>query len=149
MIVGAARNKPITSTVRDQWTYLFQQCLLLRARLARIPELLPWFSIASQRSSRRTSDPVNQLWDLFAFGVPLCLIFNLLAPPKDAIEIDLDPGNFDVDDIKTHELAISLFVTKLRAAGKTVEFTEIDLRNRHIDGLFKVRDWDNLRCNWI
>jgi len=74
-------NNTLLNKSASQSTSLYQQCSSLRARLMRIHNFPDFFAIASPPESRHSTDPVTQLWDCFALGIPLCYIFNLLPPP--------------------------------------------------------------------
>lgn len=69
-------NKQASST-----TGIYQQSVLLRSRLARIPDFAPFLEF-SQSGPRASLDVVSQLWQTFAFGIPLCALFNLLGDSK-------------------------------------------------------------------
>jgi len=69
-------NKQASST-----TGIYQQSVLLRSRLARIPDFAPFLAF-SQSGPRASLDVVSQLWQTFSFGVPLCALFNLLGNSK-------------------------------------------------------------------
>ena len=72
-------NNTLLNKAASQSTSLYQQCSSLRTRLMHLQNFQDWFSVAAQPdSSRRSTDPVTQLWDVFALGVPLCYLYNLL-----------------------------------------------------------------------
>jgi cell division control protein 24 len=133
-------NNTLLNKSASQSTSLYQQCSSLRSRLVRIHNFPEYFALASpQDSSRQSTDPVTQLWDCFALGIPLCYIFNLLPPPVTPISIDTDPHNFDVSDLRAKKRAIALFAMQIRQVSQCEPFTVTDLWDRNsTDGLVKV-----------
>lgn len=107
-----------------------------------------YFALASGPDSRQSTDPVTQLWDLFATGIPLCYIFDQL--PKDAGFEKINNSTFNAeqydanpDRVKKH--AIALFAMQMRSAKVIAAipgcelFTITDLWDRNsTDGLVKV-----------
>lgn len=143
--VGPSIDLPVASSTllnksASQSTSLYQQCSSLRARLLRIKDFQPYFALASPPdSSRQSTDPVTQLWDCFALGVPLCYLFNLLPPPVTPIIINTAPDQFDVSNEKDKKRAIALFSMQIRQLEDCEQFTVTDLYNRHsTDGFVKV-----------
>lgn len=126
----------------SQSTSLYQQCSSLRTRLMRVQDFSDFFSMSAAApdpsSSRRSTDIVNQLWDCFVLGAPLCYLFNLLP---DVQPIELDIANFDPTNDRTRKRAIALFAMNVKGLGLTTEtFTVTDLWNRDSnDGFVKVR----------
>ena len=97
-------NKQASST-----TGIYQQSVLLRSRLARIPDFAPFLAF-SQSGPRASLDVVSQLWQTFAFGVPLCALFNLLGDPK-IIDIGApDIGNLQNLSMNDRKRAIAKFI---------------------------------------
>lgn len=106
----------------------------------RIRDFAPFFALASSPDSRQSTDPVTQLWDLFALGIPLCYIFNLLEPPVTPIAIDTNPHEFDLANERGQKRAIALFAMQIRQVAQCEPFTVTDLWDRNsTDGLVKVR----------
>lgn len=157
MSTPAARKKSIVSSVgpsidlpvanntllnksASQSTSLYQQCSSLRARLMRIKDFPPYFTLASPPdSSRQSTDPVTQLWDCFALGIPLCYLFNLLPPPITPINVNTAPNRFDVSNERDKKRAIALFSMQIRQLEDCEQFTVTDLYNRDsTDGFVKV-----------
>jgi cell division control protein 24 len=117
---------------------LYQRCAALRAALLRVRDFPPYFSIGAQaESSRKSTDPVSQLWDCFATGIPLCYLFNLLPNIEKEIECDTDPAKFDnAERTKKHAVAKFIIAThKMSPVGLTV--TDFVDRNS-TDGFVKV-----------
>ncbi|KII92357.1 hypothetical protein PLICRDRAFT_37127 [Plicaturopsis crispa FD-325 SS-3] len=133
-------NNTLLNKAASQSTSLYQQCSSLRARLLRIHGFAPFFAIASgSGDSRQSTDPVTQLWDVFALGVPLCYIYNLLPPPATPISTDTDPATFNVDNERQKKRAIALFAMQIRQLPGCEPFTVTDLWDRNsTDGLVKV-----------
>lgn len=67
---------------------LYQDCLRIRDRLWHVDGYGPAFlahnppSDPSSDSNEGPTDPVSQLWYIFRLGLPLCVLFNYLDPPK-------------------------------------------------------------------
>ncbi|KAF7983773.1 hypothetical protein HWV62_18978 [Athelia sp. TMB] len=133
-------NNTLLNKSASQSTSLYQQCSSLRSRLMRIHDFPQFFTLASPPdSSRQSTDPVTQLWDCFALGIPLCYIFNLLPPPIVPINIETDPQSFDVSDLRAKKRAIALFAMQIRQVASCEPFTVTDLLDRNsTDGLVKV-----------
>jgi len=143
--VGPSMDLPVANNTllnksASQSTSLYQQCSSLRARLLRIRDFPPYFALASPPgSSRQSTDPVTQLWDCFALGVPLCYLFNLLPPPITPININTAPDQFDASNEKDKKRAIALFSMQIRQLEDCEQFTVTDLYNRDsTDGFVKV-----------
>lgn len=120
---------------------LYQQCNQLRAQLLLIHDFAPYFAIATPQP-RTSTDPVNQLWDCFALGVPLCFLFNLLPGEHSIDNINTLPENFDPSDEKLVKKAILHFamaITKSPVFDKTDHFLATQLLDRKsTDGFVKV-----------
>lgn len=134
-------NNTLLNKSASQSTSLYQQCSSLRARLLRIKDFPPYFALASPPgSSRQSTDPVTQLWDCFALGVPLCYLFNLLPAPITPINVNTVPDQFDVSNEKDKKRAIALFSMQIKQLEDCEQFTVTDLYNRDsTDGFVKVR----------
>ncbi|EIW83008.1 hypothetical protein CONPUDRAFT_89004 [Coniophora puteana RWD-64-598 SS2] len=124
----------------SQSTSLYQQCSSLRAKLMRIPNFSQYFSLASQAgSARQSTDPVTQTWDVFALGVPLCFLFNLLPEPYKKIPIDTNVAAIDPSNERAKKHAIARFCMAVKEIPSCEQFTVTDLWERHsTDGLVKV-----------
>lgn len=97
-------NKQASST-----TGIYQQSVLLKSRLARIPDFAPFLAF-SQNGSRASLDIVSQLWQTFAFGVPLCVLFNLLG---DSTIVDIgapDIGHLQNLSMNDRKRAVAKFI---------------------------------------
>jgi hypothetical protein len=115
----------------------------------RIRGFSPYFSPLSSPDSRRSTDPVTQLWDLFSTGTPLCYIFDQL--PEDAGFNKINNSSFDTEQYEANpdrvmKRAIALFAMQIREEKVAKEipgcepFTVTDLWDRNsTDGLVKVR----------
>lgn len=133
-------NNTLLNKSASQSTSLYQQCSSLRARLLRIRHFQPYFALASPPgSSRQSTDPVTQLWDCFALGIPLCYLFNLLPPPIIPISINTVADKFDASNERDKKRAIALFSMQIRQLEDCEQFTVTDLYNRDsTDGFVKV-----------
>ena len=143
--VGPMIDLPVASSTllnksASQSTSLYQQCSSLRTRLQRIKGFQEYFILASPPgSSRQSTDPVTQLWDCFALGVPLCYLFNLLPPPITPINVNTAPDMFDVYNERDKKRAIALFSMQIKQLEDCEQFTVTDLYNRDsTDGFVKV-----------
>lgn len=143
--VGSPTDLPVANNTllnksASQSTSLYQQCSSLRTRLLRIADFQPYFALASPpNSSRQSTDPVTQLWDCFALGVPLCYLFNLLPVAFTPININTAPDQFDVSNEKDKKRAIALFSMQIKQLEGCEQFTVTDLYNRDsTDGFVKV-----------
>lgn len=138
-IISGADNT-VLNKAASQSTSLYQQCSALRTRLMRVQDFSDFFSLSSQpegSSSRRSTDPVTQLWDLFSLGVPLCYLFNLLPGVQ---PLDVETANFDPTNDKTRKRGIAMFAMGLRQLEGCGTFTVTDLWDRaSTDGFVKVR----------
>ncbi|KAI0829690.1 hypothetical protein BC628DRAFT_1314583 [Trametes gibbosa] len=133
-------NNTLLNKAASQSTSLYQQCSSLRTRLMHLPGFSPWFSVAAQPdSSRRSTDPVTQLWDVFALGVPLCYLFNLLPSAPSPIQVDTAVENYDPSNERTKKHAIALFAMNVKQVSQCEGFTVRDLWDRNsTDGFVKV-----------
>lgn len=160
MSVAAGRKKSIVSTVGLQIdtpvahntflnksaassTSLYQQCSQLRARLLRIHGFAPFFVVSNQES-RTSVDPVTQLWDCFALGIPLCFLHNLLPGVTPIANIDTNPEAVDPSNGRTIKNAIVHFAMALNNTGiyesESDRFRATELLDRSsTEGLVKVR----------
>lgn len=125
----------------SQSTSLYQQCSSLRTRLMRVPDFSDFFSMSTSpesSSSRRSTDPVTQLWDCLALGVPLCYLFNLLPNVQ---PIDIDVAGFDPTNDRTRKRSIAQFAMNVQQLEGCGTFTVTDLWDRSsTDGFVKVRN---------
>jgi cell division control protein 24 len=153
MATVASRKKSISTTLQidtpvahntllnkaaSQSTSLYQQCSSLRNQLMRIRDFAPYFALASS-DSRRSTDPVTQLWDLFSLGIPLCFIFNLLDSVNKITTVDTNPEEFDVTNERAKKRAILLFAMQIKQFEECEPFTVTDLWDRNsTDGLVKA-----------
>lgn len=132
-------NNTILNKAASQSTSLYQQCSALRTRLMRVQDFSDFFSLSAvpeSSSSRRSTDPVTQLWDCFALGVPLCYLFNLLPS---VAPIDVDTASFDPTNERTRKRAIAQFAMGCRQLEGCGTFTVTDLWDRgSTDGFVKV-----------
>ncbi|EED84534.1 predicted protein [Postia placenta Mad-698-R] len=133
-------NNTLLNKAASQSTSLYQQCSALRTRLLQVQDFPEWFTVSSPPdSSRRSTDPVTQLWDCFALGVPLCYLFNLLPAPFSPINIDTDPKSFDATNEKTKKRSIALFSMQIKQLEGCEQFTVTELWDRNsTDGFVKV-----------
>ncbi|KAJ7746306.1 Dbl homology domain-containing protein [Mycena metata] len=96
-------------------TQTMDHCTNLLARLMHIRGFPKYVSLA--RSLRYSSDPVTRLWDVFALGVPLCYLFDLL--PEDAGFGKINHSEFDEEQYNTNpdramKHAIALFAIQIQ-----------------------------------
>ncbi|KAK7692641.1 hypothetical protein QCA50_004274 [Cerrena zonata] len=133
-------NNTLLNKAASQSTSLYQQCSALRARLMRVEGFPPYFALSASSdapSARRSTDPVTQLWDCFALGVPLCFLLNLLPPPIQNVAVQTT--DFDPTNEKTRKRAIAQFAMGVRQIDGCPSFTVTDLWDRSsTDGFVKV-----------
>lgn len=135
-------NNTLLNKAASQSTSLYQQCSSLRTRLMHLQGFSDWFSVAAlPDSARRSTDPVTQLWDVFALGVPLCYLFNLLPlSASSPITVETDVLSFDPTNERTKKHAIALFAMNVKQVPGCEGFTVRDLWDRNsTDGFVKVR----------
>lgn len=142
VIEAPVANNTLLNKAASQSTSLYQQCSALRARLMRVQGFSEYFSLSpspESSSSRRSTDPVTQLWDCFALGVPLCFLLNLILLPPQHIDVTTDPLSFDPSNDKSRKRAIALFAMGVRQIEGCGTFTVTDLWDRNsTDGFVKV-----------
>ncbi|KAF5377802.1 hypothetical protein D9757_008108 [Collybiopsis confluens] len=97
---------------------IHRRCLNLRSRLL----TLPGFALYSELLLNET-DPVASIRGLFALGIPLCHIFNLL-PPRHYPRIKLD---FSQSDEFTKRMALALFALRAHQTFGCQHFTATDV----------------------
>ena len=89
-------------------------------------------------------DPVTQLWDCFALGVPLCFLHNLLPNVAPISNVDTDPDSIDAENSKAAKKAIVHFAMAIGnnpdLFDTTEQFTATQLLDRSTtEGFVKVR----------
>ena len=133
-------NNTILNKAASQSTSLYQQCSSLRARLMRVQDFPQFFTLSVAEhaaSSRRSTDPVTQLWDCFALGIPLCYLYNLIPTVQ---PLGVDVTNFDYSNERARKRAIAQFAMGLNAVEGCGTFMVTDLWDRDsTDGFVKVR----------
>ncbi|TFY68786.1 hypothetical protein EVJ58_g791 [Rhodofomes roseus] len=132
-------NNTLLNKAASQSTSLYQQCSALRTRLMHVRDFAAWFTISSPPdSSRRSTDPVTQLWDCFVLGFPLCYLFNLLPDTVKRIDVDAEPSSFS-DTEKAKKRAVLLFAMRIPEIEGCEGFTVSEFVDRNsTDGLVKV-----------
>ena len=147
--IDTSANGMLLNQAASQSTSLYQQCSALKARLMRIKGFAHYMHMAAAHDARSSTDPVTQLWDLFSLGIPLCFIFDQLAPHKGFNRINhsaFDDAQFSQSPDRAKKHAIALFAMQIRSGRVMQEipgcelFTVTDLWDRNsTDGLVKVR----------
>ncbi|KAG8835730.1 hypothetical protein FRC17_001521 [Serendipita sp. 399] len=98
-------NKSVTSS-----TGIYQQSVFLRSQLQRIPAFTAFFQF-SISGSRASKDVVQQLWETFSLGKPLCVLFNLQDIPPEYKIVEYADEEVDPDPLrKERQRAIALFI---------------------------------------
>lgn len=138
-------------------TSLYQECSRLRQRLLLLRGFGWYFELLTDhykfRSLEPAADVVNQLWDLFCLGIPLCYIWDLL-PEEDGFEkinySEWDMAKFGDNRDRASKHAIAKFAMQIRS-DKVAElipkrelFTITDLWSREdetSDGFVRVRGY--------
>ncbi|KAH8119326.1 hypothetical protein DFH11DRAFT_1501691 [Phellopilus nigrolimitatus] len=114
-------------------TSLYQQCSQLRARLLRVYSFPPYFAISANPETRTSIDPVTQLWDCFALGVPLCFLHNLLPNVVPITNVETDPESIDTQNGRAIKKAIVHFAMAIGNTDlydQTDQFTATQLLDR-------------------
>ena len=123
-------------------TSLYQQCSQLRTRLLRVHDFGPYFAINASGEIRTSVDPVTQLWDCFALGVPLVFLHNLLPNVNQITNVDTDPASIDPDNGRAIKKAIVHFAMAIGNTDlydQTEQFTATQLLDRSsTEGFVKV-----------
>lgn len=133
-------NNTLLNKAASQSTSLYQQCSALRTRLLHVRDFSQWLTVSSPPdSSRRSTDPVTQLWDCFVLGFPLCYLFNLLPEPYKRIDVNADPASFDNSE-RARKRAMLMFAGRILEIEGCEGFTLSEFVDRNsTDGLVKVR----------
>ncbi|CAK5281493.1 unnamed protein product [Mycena citricolor] len=140
-------NNTLLNQAASESVSLYQRCSALRARLMQIRGFSNYFALASP-DNRQSTDPVTQLWDLFALGISLCYIFDQLPEEGGFNKInhsEFNPEQYETQPDRAQKHAIALFAMQIRTEKVTENipgcelFTVTDLWKRDsTDGLVKV-----------
>jgi cell division control protein 24 len=84
---------------------LYQICVSLRQRLAKVPGFEDYLIELEQQTAKSDGGPVESLWNLLRTGYPLLTIYNCLQP-QPPLRVDDAAGN----DSKRSKIAIFQFV---------------------------------------
>lgn len=110
----------------------------------RIEGFSPFFTIAASSDSRRSTDPVAQVWDVLSLGITLCFLYNKVTFENHDPVPEHHFENWDNSE-KANKRFVAWFIMRIKGmqlAGweGCEEFTISDLRTREsTDGLVKVR----------
>lgn len=102
-------------------------CLALLARLKRIRGFNQYLELCARPtpvghfSQRRAAD-VQQLWDTFCLGTPLCYLYNLLPGEQD-IYIKTGDDSFGPSDVGAKQAAMKMFVGALGSLAATMRWS--------------------------
>ncbi|KAI1084909.1 hypothetical protein F5B20DRAFT_568178 [Whalleya microplaca] len=141
-IVSPSSNGTVVATANiinqraDASRSLYQICLALRQRLARVPAFETHLeTLDRQVASDNEGGPVESLWNLLRTGLPLLTIYNVLEPEN---PLEVDPN---INEARRSKLAIFKFV---EACMKRLEipgdesFVINDLTGNDTTGFVKV-----------
>ncbi|KAG8969523.1 hypothetical protein FRC03_002384 [Tulasnella sp. 419] len=125
-------------------TSLYQQCSALLSILTRVHGFTPFLTANANHRQSTSNDPVNQLWDCLALGIPLCFLYNLLPYPH--LDINTNPSEFDHENIKEKKRATAKFIiaiTSLKNNGAwegpdNFTISELHSETRNTNGFVKV-----------
>lgn len=109
---------------------LYQMCLSLKQRLAKVPDFEPFLEQLDPY------DPVDPLWNLFRTGYPLLTIYNSLQPDE-PLKVD-DPN---ANEAKKQKIAIFRFIQacmKDLRLPSSENFVIADLTKNDTSGFVKV-----------
>lgn len=116
---------------------LYQICVALRQRLAKVPGFEDYLIELEMQTAKSDGGPVESLWNLLRTGYPLLTIYNALQP-QPPLSVDDAAGN----DSKRSKIAIFRFVEACIGKLKipTAEcFMINDLIGNDTSGFVKVR----------
>ncbi|KAG8745402.1 hypothetical protein FRC10_008112 [Ceratobasidium sp. 414] len=148
---------------------LYQRCSFALARLLRIDGIPAFFTLANsgrapprkglapveddadtkekdRPRARQSTDPVRQVWDLLALGVPLCILYNA-QPGVEPLPIDVscEEAEKNLASNKHAKRATALFVMGANGLIKSGEwtcqsemFTVSELLGNNTNGFVKV-----------
>ncbi|QRV96481.1 Rho guanine nucleotide exchange factor scd1 [Ceratobasidium sp. AG-Ba] len=146
---------------------LYQRCSYALARLLRIEGIPAFFTLsnsgrapprtgtstvtddddsAKAPRARQSTDPVRQLWDLLALGVPLCILYNT-QPGVEPLQIDVsvEEAEKKLANNKHAKRATALFVMGVSGLIKSGDwkcqsemFTISELLENNTNGFVKV-----------
>ncbi|KAH7322315.1 hypothetical protein B0J17DRAFT_697020 [Rhizoctonia solani] len=149
---------------------LYQRCSYALGRLLRIEGIAAFFSLSnsgrapprsglpqddegdkkgprdSTMRARQSTDPVRQLWDLLALGVPLCILYNA-QPGVDPLQIDcsIEETERKLPHNKHAKHATAFFIMGLKQLAESGElraqpemFTVSELFGNNTNGFVKV-----------
>ncbi|KAG9083992.1 hypothetical protein FRC07_013771, partial [Ceratobasidium sp. 392] len=146
---------------------LYQRCSFALARLLRIDGIPAFFTLANsgrapprkglsptetddekdnRPRARQSTDPVRQVWDLLALGVPLCILYNA-QPGVEPLQIDVscEEAERNLSSNKHAKRATALFVMGINGLIKSGEwkcqsemFTVSELLGNNTNGFVKV-----------
>ncbi|OTB03475.1 hypothetical protein M426DRAFT_12621 [Hypoxylon sp. CI-4A] len=112
---------------------LYQICIALKQRLARVPNFET--HLEALEANRGDDGPVESLWNLLRTGLPLLTIYNTLQPES---QLEIDPT---ANDTKRSKLAIFKFVEACMKQLKfppSESFVISDLMGNDTTGFVKV-----------
>ncbi|KAF7428050.1 hypothetical protein PC9H_007269 [Pleurotus ostreatus] len=138
-------NNTLLNKSASQTVSLYQKCSALRNNLMRIEGFSPFFTIAASSDSRRSTDPVAQVWDVLSLGITLCFLYNKVTFENHDPVPEHHFENWDNSE-KANKRFVAWFIMRIKGmqlAGweGCEEFTISDLRTREsTDGLVKAVD---------
>ncbi|CAE6448187.1 unnamed protein product [Rhizoctonia solani] len=171
----ATPSAPLTNTMslvnKTGTQSLYQRCSYALGRLLRIDGIPAFFSLSnsgrapprsgaqekedegekkgprdSTMRARQSTDPVRQLWDLLALGVPLCILYN--AQPKvEPLQIDCSIATTErkLPNNKHAKHATAFFIMGMKQLAESGElrsqpemFTVSELFGNNTNGFVKV-----------
>ncbi|CAE6495383.1 unnamed protein product [Rhizoctonia solani] len=170
----ATPSAPVPSTLslvnKTGTQSLYQRCSYALGRLLRIEGIPAFFSLSnsgrapprsgvpqedegekkgprdSTMRARQSTDPVRQLWDLLALGVPLCILYNA-QPGVDPLQIDctIEGTEKKLPHNKHAKHATAFFIMGLKQLAESGElraqpemFTVSELFGNNTNGFVKV-----------
>ncbi|CAE7201893.1 unnamed protein product [Rhizoctonia solani] len=169
----ATPSAPLTNTMslvnKTGTQSLYQRCSYALGRLLRIDGVPAFFTLSnsgrappragvrqedeaqkgprdSTVRARQSTDPVRQLWDLLALGVPLCILYNA-QPGVEPLQIDCSIGQIEskLPNNKHAKHATAFFIMGLKQLAESGElrsqpemFTVSELFGNNTNGFVKV-----------
>ncbi|KAI0905423.1 Rho guanyl nucleotide exchange factor [Ustulina deusta] len=133
---GVVATANIINQRADASRSLYQMCISLKQRLAKVPDFERHLQGVEQDAASSEYNPVESLWGMLRNGDPLITIYNSIKP-----DFPLNPSDITTDPTKYPKAAafkfISACLTQLQIPAADC-FTVSDLMNEDTTGFVKV-----------
>ncbi|KAI1820261.1 Rho guanyl nucleotide exchange factor [Xylaria intraflava] len=138
--VAPANNVTATANIINQRAdasrSLYQICMSLKQRLAKVPGFEPYILILETDATSSEYNPVESVWKLLKSGDPLLAIYNALKP-----DVPLNPSDITADLARRPKAATFKFIDACRRQLQIPAaecFIVSDLMNEDTTGFVKV-----------